>query len=172
MDFYLLEYPGYGGRPGAPGQKKILRAAEEALKNIPCDCAVFVIAESLGTGVAAYLAGEHPDRIEGVLLIAPYNSMTAVAKKHLPLFPVRWMLRDKYPASAWLSRYRGRVAVLLAGRDQVVPTELGRALFDNYPGPKKLWLEPDLGHNDLHMPGPHVWKEVVAFWNEHTEARE
>jgi len=167
MDFYLLEYPGYGGRKGKPSQGTILRAADEALKNISSGCCVFLIAESLGTGVAAYLAGAHPDRIRGVLLIAPYNKMTAVAQRHLPLFPVRAMLRDKYPASTWLARYRGPVAVLLAGRDEVVPTEFGRALFDGYAGPKKLWLEPDLGHNELHTPRDGVWEEVVAFWNEH-----
>ena len=165
MDFYILEYPGYGGRSGAPSQKTILGAAEEALRNIPCDCSVFVMAESLGTGVGAYLAGKHPDEIRGVLLIAPYSRMTAVAKRHLPLFPVRWMLRDKYPASEWLSGYRGPVAVLLAGRDEVIPTDLGRALFDSYTGPKKLWLEPELGHNDLHMPRDGTWKEVIEFWN-------
>jgi hypothetical protein len=35
MDFYILDYPGYGGRPGAPSQSTILHAAEHALKSIP-----------------------------------------------------------------------------------------------------------------------------------------
>jgi hypothetical protein len=65
MDLYVFEYPGYGGRDGSPSQSTILRAAEEALKSIPADCEVFLIGESLGTGVAAYLAGAHPDRVRG-----------------------------------------------------------------------------------------------------------
>ena len=166
MDFYVFEYPGYGGRDGSPSQSTILRAAEEALKSIPADCSVFLIGESLGTGVAAYLAGAHPDRVHGMLLIAPYNNMTAVAKKHMSLFPVRAILRDRYPADKWLAQYRGQVAVLLAEHDEVIPSELGRALFDGYDGPKKLWTEPDRGHNDLHLAPDSVWREVVAFWNE------
>jgi pimeloyl-ACP methyl ester carboxylesterase len=165
MDFYILEYPGYGGRAGAPSQSTILNAAEDGLKSIPGEYPVFLMAESLGTGVASFLAGAHPDRVGGVLLIAPYNNMTAVAQKHMPLFPVRAILRDKYPSSEWLSKYRGPVAVLLAGRDTIIPTELGRDLYDRYAGPKKLWIEPDLGHNDLHMPRAGTWQEVIEFWN-------
>lgn len=168
MDFYILEYPGYGGRPGAPSQNTILRAAEDALKEIPAESPVFLLAESIGTGVASFLAGAHPDRVRGVLLIAPYNNMTAVAQKHMPLFPVRTVLRDRYPSSTWLSKFRGPVAVLLAGRDVIIPTELGRDLYDRYTGPKKLWIEAELGHNDLHMPRAGTWEEVVAFWNEHS----
>lgn len=165
MDFYIMEYPGYGGRPGAPSQSTILHAAEDALTSIPADSSVFLVAESLGTGVASFLAGAHPDRIRGVLLIAPYNNMTAVAQKHMPLFPVRTILRDKYPSSTWLGKFRGPVAVLLAGRDAIIPMELGRDLYDGYSGPKKLWIEADLGHNDLHMPRDGTWRDVVEFWN-------
>src|SRR5688572_1038309 len=109
MDFYVFEYPGYGGRDGSPSQSTILLAAEEALKSIPADCGVFLIGESLGTGVASYLAGAHPHRVQGMLLIAPYNNMTAVAKRHMPLFPVSAILRDRYPAGKWLTQYRGPV---------------------------------------------------------------
>jgi uncharacterized protein len=167
MDIFILEYPGYGGRAGSPSQAAILRAAQQALNSIPESCSVFVVGESLGTGVAAWLAGTYPERIRGVYLVAPYNKMTAVAQRHLPLFPVKAMLRDKYPAEQWLAQYRGPMAVLLAGRDEVVPTELGRQLFDGYRGPKKLWIEPEAGHNDVHRPRSNTWKEVVEFWNEH-----
>lgn len=168
IDFYILEYPGYGGRPGSPSQTTILRAAEEALTNIPEYCSVFLVAESLGTGPAAWLAGKYRDRIGGLLLIAPYNTMTAVAQNHLPLFPVRAMLRDRYPSTTWLAQYSGPVAVLLAGRDQVVPPQFGRALYDSYPGPKKLWTEPYAGHNEVHNPQPGFWKELIEFWNQNS----
>ena len=165
FDVCILEYPGYGGRPGSPSQTNLLRAAQEGLKHLRDYCAIYVVGESLGTGVAAWLAGAFPDRIAGLYLVAPYNNMTAVARNHLPLFPVRAILRDKYPASRWLSNYRGPLAVLLAGRDEVIPVELGRNLYETYPGPKKLWIEPNASHNDIHIPDSNVWKEVVEFWN-------
>jgi pimeloyl-ACP methyl ester carboxylesterase len=171
IDFFIMEYPGYGGRAGPATQTNILRAAEDALENIPTGYPIFLVGESMGTGVATWLAGKYDDRISGVFLVAPYDSMTAVAKKHLPLFPVKAMLRDKYPSSVWLDQYRGPLAVLLAGKDKVIPPELGRALFENYRGPKKLWVEPKANHNEIHRPAARVWKEVVEFWKENSHHR-
>jgi uncharacterized protein len=168
IDFYVMEYPGYGGRPGSPTQNSILLAAEEALNNIPKHCSIFLVGESLGTGAATWLAGTFPQRVSGLFLVAPYNSMTAVAQRHMPLFPVKAILRDRYPSSKWLEQYGGPVAVLLAGKDRVVPTDLGRNLFESYRGPKKLWIEPEADHNDVHDPRGAVWREVLEFWNSST----
>ena len=165
-DFYILEYPGFGGRPGSPSQTNLLDAADEAFKSLPTTCSVFLVGESLGTGVTAWLAGAHDRRIGGIFLVAPYNSITAVAHRHLPLFPVKLMLKDKYPADKWLGQYGGPVAVLLAEKDQVVPSEFGRELFDQYRGPKKLWIDHGAGHDDVHRPENHIWKQVISFWNE------
>src|SRR5207249_6129317 len=164
---YILEYTVYGGRPGPTSQTYVLRAAEEAFQNLPNSSSVYLVAESLGTGVATYLAARHDAQIGGLFLIAPYNNMTAAARRHLPLFPVRWMLKDKYPSDQWLSEYHGPLAVLLAEKDQVVPSELGRRLFDDYRGPKKLWIERGVGHNDLFAPTRRLAKEVLAFWDAH-----
>jgi uncharacterized protein len=164
-DFYILEYPGYGGRPGKHTQKEILEAAEEGFESIAHCGKIYLLGESLGTGVASYLAGKYPDRVAGVFLVAPYESITAVARRHLPLFPVKLMLKDTYPASAWLKAYKGPLAVLLAGKDRVIPNDLGRKLYDDYAGPKKLWLEPGAGHNDVHHPRPALIDEVVEFWD-------
>jgi pimeloyl-ACP methyl ester carboxylesterase len=165
-DFYILEYPGFGGRSGPLNQSSVLRAAEEAFRTLPEPCKVFLVGESLGTGVAAWLAGAHDRQIGGVFLVAPYVHLTAVAQRHLPLFPVSLMLRDKYPADQWLADYHGALAVLLAGQDQVVPTELGQELFDRYSGPKKVWLEPAAGHDEVHRPPREVFQQVILFWDQ------
>jgi uncharacterized protein len=128
-DFYILEYPGYGGRPGSPSQSSILRAADEAFQSVPQDCSIFLVGESLGTGPACYLGGKYNGRVGGVFLVAPYNNMKAAAHAHLPIFPVKWMLRDKYPSDYWLKSYHGPLAVLLAQNDTVIPCELGQKLF-------------------------------------------
>jgi uncharacterized protein len=125
---------------------------------------IYLIGESLGTGVATYLAGTRARSVTGVFLVAPYNNMTSVARAHLPLFPVKLMLKDKYPSDSYLAAYHGPVGFLLAGKDEVIPSRLGRKLFDGYAGPKKLWLYPNATHNDVHAANPTIWKEVVEFW--------
>jgi uncharacterized protein len=164
FDIYLLEYPGYGSRSGAASETSLYQAGDEAMGLLKAEGPVFLIGESLGTGVAAYLAGKFPGEIRGLLLIAPYNNMTDVAQHHTPIFPVRWLLRDKFPSAAYLEKYHGPVGVLLAGADEVVPNRFGRKLFDGYAGPKKLWLMPGVGHNDLQNQPPAWWQEAVNFW--------
>src|SRR5579872_2925018 len=105
FDVYILEYPGFGGRPGSPSQDSLFQAADEAMNLLEKQGDVYVLGESLGTGVAAYLAGGHPQTVRGMLLLAPYHDLTEVAQSHVLIFPVRWMLRDKFPSATWLQKY-------------------------------------------------------------------
>jgi len=166
FDVYILEFPGYGSRPGSPTQISIFQAASDALKLLKTRGPVYVVGESLGTGAACYLAGTFPDSVAGLALVAPYNNFTAAARAHMPLFPVRWMLWDRYSSDSYLKNYKGPAAFLVAGRDQVVPPALGRKLFAEYTGAKRLWEYPQATHNDVHSIAPNVWREVVAFWSE------
>ncbi len=165
FDVFILEFPGYGSRPGKPSQKTILTAADEALMVLRTNGPVYLIGESLGSGVAAHLAGAHPAEVAGMLLFTPYNNMTAVAQHHMPAFPVRWMLWDRFPSDESLKQYRGPLGFLLAGNDEVVPDKFGRRLHDGYQGPKKLWEAPQTGHNNVHQRPAEWWKQVVAFWD-------
>jgi uncharacterized protein len=165
VDFYILEYPGYGGRKGKPNQAAILEAAKEGFEAIPGDCPVFLVGESLGTGVAAFIASGHPKKTAGIFLVAPYNSMSAVARSHLPLFPVKWMLKDTYPSTTWLASYNGPLAALLGGKDTTVPRELGQDLYDRYLGPKTLFIEANSSHEDLHKPNSAIIRQVLRFWD-------
>ena len=168
FEFYILEYPGYGGRKGSATQSSILAAADEAFAMIRQPCSIFLVGESLGSGPACYLAGKQ-EQVGGVFLVAPYDTMTGAAQSHLPLFPVRWMLRDKYPSKDWLKSFHGPLAVLLAEKDRVIPSKLGRKLFDGYAGPKKLWVEPGATHDDVHQPRAEIYKAVVRFWKEDSQ---
>jgi pimeloyl-ACP methyl ester carboxylesterase len=167
FDVYILEYPGYADRPGAPSQKALYDAAEEAFQLLRPNGPVHVVGESLGTGVAAYLAGTHPESVGGLFLFTPFNNLASVAQRHMPIFPVRWILWDRFPSDEFLEKYHGPVAVMLAGNDEVVPNEFGRRLFDGYGGPKKLWEVPGAAHNDVHTQPPEFWKAVAAFWESH-----
>jgi len=171
LDVYILEYPGYGSRSGSPAQSGIFAAATEAIGSLTTNRSIYLIGESLGTGVAAYLAGSRRNAVAGVLLIAPYNNFATVAREHMPLFPVKWMLRDQYPSDTYLKTYTGPLVVLLAGNDRVVPNHLGRRLFDGYRGPKKLLEQPNATHDDIHMIKSAVWTEIIAFWKNGLERK-
>jgi dienelactone hydrolase len=164
VSVYLLEYPGYGARSGYPSQEAFLAAANEALAQIPGDVPVILLGESIGTGVACAAASAHPERVSGLLLLTPFDSLANVAQYHYPLLPVRWILRDKYPSTEWLQNYRGPVATILAADDTIVPAKFGQSLHDAYVGPKKLLVADQADHNDLlHTLPPSAWQEALQF---------
>lgn len=162
----ILEYPGYGARTGQPSETSFTAAAVAALTQLwrEDDRPVFVLGESLGSGVACRLAGDHPDRVNGVVLITPFTHLGDVGAHHYPFLPVRLILSDRYDNAAALQRYHGPVAVLIAGQDEVIPAELGRRLHEGYAGPKRLWEQPAARHNGLdYRPGAAWWREVSEF---------
>ena len=125
---------------------------------------VFILGESLGSGVASYFAAQFPQQVAGLLLITPFSSLTDVAAHHYPFLPVRLLLRERYDSLEALSHYTGPVAFLLAGRDEVVSTSLGQQLYDSYKGRKWLHIEPRAGHNTLpYHPGAPWWKQASTF---------
>ena len=65
FDVFILEYPGYGDRPGSPSEAALQKSAAEALGLLGTNAPVYCVGESLGTGVAAYLAGHYPERSPG-----------------------------------------------------------------------------------------------------------
>jgi pimeloyl-ACP methyl ester carboxylesterase len=166
-EFYALEYPGYGWRKGNANETEIVNAANDALEEMLKHDArpLYITGESLGTGVACLLAARHPQEVNGLFLVTPYTSTVDVAVGRFPIFPTRLVMQDKYEAAAALKEYSGPVAVLLAGQDFIVPTRFGQKLFDDYGGPKKLWVQSQAGHNSLDF-DPHAawWKEVADFW--------
>ncbi len=164
---FLLEYPGYGARPGSPSETSFKNAAENALLQIRQDYPenrIFLAGESIGSGVAAWLAGEHPGAVSGLFLMTAFNRLADVAHHHYPILPVNLLLRDRFESAEALKSYHGPVGILLAGNDNVIPPQFGKSLYESYQGPKRLWIQDNRNHNtlDYGLQEP-WWQEVKTF---------
>jgi len=164
FDVFILEYPGYEDRPGSPSQGSLFNAADEAFGILATNQPIYLVGESLGSGVASYLAGTYSNKIAGVVLISPFHRLTDVAQNHYPLLPVPLLLADRFPSESYLRHYHGKVGVTVDGRDTIVPEKFGLRLYDNYGGPKKLWEFPGGGHCEIMEQPSKFWKEAVEFW--------
>jgi pimeloyl-ACP methyl ester carboxylesterase len=164
---YLFEYPGYGARPGSPSESDIKAAATDALEDMLADDPrpLYLVGESLGSGVAAYLAENFQAQVGGMLLVTPFTSLPDVASQHYGLLPVRALLSERYDSLQALGHYHGPVGFLIAANDEIVPAALGRKLYDSYRGPKWLHEQSGAGHNTLDF-DPHAawWRELTTFW--------
>lgn len=163
-DVRILEYPGYGARPGSPSRDSFAAAGREAIREWTGGSGpVFLLGESIGGGVACDLAADEPGTVGGLILITPFARLSDVAQMHFPWLPIQLILKDRWDNAAALKAYAGPVAVLLAGRDEVVGTAQGQSLFEAVKSPKRRWFFPNATHNDLEIYSVAWAREVSGF---------
>jgi hypothetical protein len=74
------------------------------------------------------------------------------------------MLKDSYDNVANLAKYRGPVAVVMAGQDEIISNRLTQRLYDALRQPKRLWTFPKAGHNSWPSgPDEPWWGEMMNF---------
>jgi alpha-beta hydrolase superfamily lysophospholipase len=162
----LAEYPGYGGRPGRPGEDRFVADAKQtvALAAEQYGSPIFLLGESLGAGVASAVAADSTIAIDGLILITPWDNLPSLAQSIYWFFPTRWLVLDQYDNVQNLRTYAGPVAVVLAERDEVVPIRHGQRLFESVQSPKRLWVLQGAGHNSWPtQTSASWWRDVMAF---------
>jgi len=151
----LLAWRGFSANPGSPTEHGLYedgRAAQRFLdaQGVASGRRAFY-GESLGAAIAVQLAVEQ--RPGALVLEAAFSSMADAAGAHYPIFPVRWLVKDRYESAAKIGAVRAPVLVLHGERDRVVPARLGRRLFAASQEPKEARFYPNAGHDDLHDHG-------------------
>jgi uncharacterized protein len=149
-----LSYRGYGGSSGSPSEEGLLADAAAgyafAAARYPAQ-RIALFGESLGTGVAIWLATEKP--VARLLLQAPYTSIVDVAVAAYPFLPARLLLKDRYRSDERVGGVTAPVLVLHGERDRVVPIQYGERLYALIRAPKKFVRFPEGGHVDLDRQG-------------------
>jgi pimeloyl-ACP methyl ester carboxylesterase len=121
---------------------------------------VFLFGRSLGGGVAVQLAAERPPA--GVILVAPFDSLVEVAKRHYPYLPVDWMLKHRFDSIGRAPKIAVPLLCLVAADDQIIPAEHSRRLYAAWGGPKQ-WVElQGAGHNSTDS-APAFWENIWKF---------
>ena len=162
----LAEYPAYGWRSGDVSEAALVADARRTLRLVDeaFGGPLLVWGESLGAGVASAALRHLDVPVEAVILLTPWDTLPNTAGAAYPWLPVRWLLRDRYDSVENLSEFGGRVAVLVAETDAVIPPARGHALYSGLDGDKRLWTFPGAGHNSWPShPGAAWWDDVVDF---------
>jgi uncharacterized protein len=162
----LAEYPGYGGRKGKLSEQSFVDDSRETVRMAAetHQGPVYLLGESLGCGVVAGVARDRSLRIAGIILITPWNTLLAVAKDHYPLLPVGWFMKDRYDNAENLQLFQGKIAVVGAEWDEIVPIRHAKELFVLLPKEKRMWIIERSGHNDWSMRMDMAkWKEIIDF---------
>jgi pimeloyl-ACP methyl ester carboxylesterase len=145
---YIMEYPGYGARPGKPSRKSFDAAALAAYQLLRAQFPgkpVCVASESIGSGPASTLvrSAQPPDKL---VMIVPFDDLKSLARDHAPYLPTGLMLPGSWNNVEALAGYTGPVEIFGAERDTVIPVAHARKLAASLPQ-AEFHLIPG-GHND------------------------
>lgn len=162
----LAEYPGYGPRDGKVGEASFVADAQRIIElaHARFGAPLLLIGESLGAGVVAAATAQKGDRIDGLMLITPWDRLAHIAAHHYAWLPTSWLLRDRYDSVANLAGFDRPVLVVVAERDRIVPARFGRALYNALGMRRQLRIVPGADHNDwFHRVDEAWWREALAF---------
>jgi len=146
---YLMNYRGYGGSSGHPSEAAL---AQDALALFDYVHArhpnVIVMGRSLGSGVAIRLATQRP--ATRLVLITPYASIAALGASQFPMFPVKWLIRDKYESWRYAPLIDVPTLLVVAEHDEIIPRASTDALYARFrPGIATVRVIPATGHNTI-----------------------
>ena len=156
---YLMHYRGYGGSAGSPSEEGLFADGLALLDLVQArHSRVTLMGRSLGSGVAIRLAATRP--VTRLVLVTPYDSILGIAEAQFALFPVRWLLLDKYESWRYAPSVSAPVLMLAAEHDEVIPrasTELLRTRFRH--GNVRYEVIPGTGHNTISAT-PVYWQRL------------
>ena len=125
---YLIPYRGYGNSTGTPTEPNLYADALLIYDQIAAQHSVVVaMGRSLGTGIATYLAANR--KIAKLVLVTPYDSIESLAQQTYWMFPIKWLLKDKYRSWQHIKQIDTEVLAIIAGQDRVIPLESTKKLL-------------------------------------------
>lgn len=169
LSVFIFDYRGYGRsqslRPSEEGLYQDALGAHDYLTRtrmiLPERIVLF--GRSLGAAVAGELAAQKP--AAGLILESSFPSIEAVAKFHYGGLPVHWLLGADFRLIDRLPHLSLPKLIIHGDKDDIIPLELGRQVFEAAKQPKFFYVIPGADHNNTYQVGGAAyfrrWAEFV-----------
>ena len=124
MTVLAVNYRGYGNSHGEPAEHHMIDDGR-LLFDWLCErhnvdpARIAVVGRSLGSGVAVQVTMSRP--VHSLVLITPYDSMLALAKRRFRAVPVEYVLQHRFESVKYAPQLKVPTYVLRAATDDVVP---------------------------------------------------
>ena len=122
----------------------------------------YVFGHSLGAAIAVHLASEVDDAA-GLIIEGGFTSISDVASTFrwgwLPFGP---FVTQRFDAAGRIARLRIPVLVVHGSEDRLIPPELGRALYERAPKPKRFVLVEGGSHHSTNAVGQPQYRAAIA----------
>ena len=140
---FIIDYSGFGFSEGKAKRKNVPTDANDGLayllqrKDIEND-KLIIYGQSLGGHLAAVIATQNQDKIDGVVIEGAFSSHKDIANEHVP-FLGRIFTREMYSAKKNLPFLTKPILIIHSTEDQVIPYEEALVLFEAAKQPKSLY---------------------------------
>lgn len=163
--FVLINYRGYGQSSGSPNEKHLFSDAlqifdyystRQEAKSAP----IIVMGRSIGSGVAVYLGQNRP--VDGIILATPYDSVLSITKEKIPIYPIEFMLRNRFDSLGRAAFVKKPALILTAEKDRLIPPAHAKTLADKWGG--KVYMVEIAGkdHNSI-VESDMYWQSIGTF---------
>ncbi len=150
LDTLIIDYRGYGQSSGKTTELGTYRDAQAAWNYLVNDRGtaadrIIIFGRSLGGAIAAWLGSRtHP---AGLIIESSFTSGEEMGRRLYPFLPVRLITRLKYPVADYVVEIDSPLLVVHSRDDEIIPFEMGRAVFKAASEPKEF-LEIRGDHNN------------------------
>ncbi len=168
LSVFLFDYRGYGKsqriRPSERGLYEDAYGAYDYLtrtRKIRPE-RIVLFGRSLGTTVAGELAVQRS--AAALILESAFPSIEAVAKFHYGGLPVHWLLGAEHRLIDRLPQLSLPKLIIHGDKDDLIPIELGRQVFDAAISPKEWYVIQGANHNTTyHVGGVTYFRRIAMF---------
>ena len=154
VNVMAIDFRGYGKSEGSPDEAGLYadsRAAYDWLLAKTTADKIVIHGESLGAGPACELASTLA--CGGLIVQSAFTSAPDMAPRVVPWFP-KFLVRTKYANREKVARITCRKLFIHSRRDEIIPFDMGEALFAAAAEPKECEWFSSGGHNDLTISYP------------------
>ena len=163
---FIFDYRGYGRSQGGLSdlsEAATYRDADAALAYLRgrrdlADTKLVYFGQSLGAAIAVDIARRQPPA--GLVLETPFTRVQDMARIVAPYWPFPGLLQTKYDSLRKIRETRVPLLVLHGDRDEWVPYEQARRLFESANEPKTFYTIPGAHHNDTYVVGGEPYFEA------------
>ncbi len=146
---YLINYRGFGNSQGNPSESGLFSDAlaiyDQLIKQHD---SIIAYGRSLGSGVAVYLAANRP--LEKLILLTPYDSVVEIGQNLYPMFPVRYLIKDRFDSASLAGDIEIPVLITNAEHDREIPLQRTLALKQRFNRAQLVYqMIMGAAHNDI-----------------------
>ena len=138
VNFLIIAWRGFSGNKGSPSEKGLYEDAKSAVRWLKQkglkEEDIIIYGESLGTAIAVEIAQN--SNFAGIILESPFTSMIDAAKNKYPIFPIRFLLKDKYESDKKIKNIKSPLLIMHGEVDKIVPFWMGENIYNMANEPK------------------------------------